>query len=272
MRSGPGRKRLLIAGGAGRMGRRLASFFRRRGFDVLIVDPAGAPRGFKSVEISAARDADVVVVAASLPHAAAALKSVLDQRPKGLVFDIASVKAPVAPLLEWALREGISIASAHPMFGPEVRSFRGRDLIVCDVGDPRAARLTRRLFEGAGLRIRTLPLHEHDPWVARSMGLAHLLALVAASTLAANRTPIRTLDGIGASSYRRLLALVEPLLKQQPELTLAIQRENPESARVLGTLARELEEWRRHLSSADDKGFAAKLRLTRKTLGDPRSS
>ncbi|HEV8268703.1 MAG TPA: prephenate dehydrogenase/arogenate dehydrogenase family protein, partial [Thermoanaerobaculia bacterium] len=129
------RRTLLLVGGAGRMGRRLGGFFRRRGFRVLVLDPAGPVHGYAAGRLEEASFADVVVVAAALPRVGEALDDVLSRKPRGLVFDVASVKAPVEKALRAAAKRGTAVASVHPMFGPSVPSFRGRDLIVCDVGD-----------------------------------------------------------------------------------------------------------------------------------------
>lgn len=227
------------------MGRLLSRFFARRGFQVEIQDPAGAPRGFARVGVDVAGDADVVVVAAALERVAEAMDAVLKARPKGLVLDIASVKTPLMPAIRRARRSGISIASVHPMFGPGADSFRGRDLIVCDTGDPAATRRARRLFAGAGLSIHTMPLAAHDPWIARTMGLAHFVAIAAASTLAGSGVDPRDVSGRASTSFRRLLEFLEPFLTQAPELTWAIQEANPHARATLSLLQREIEAWRR---------------------------
>lgn len=252
------------------MGRRLATFFRRRGFDVAISDPAGSPEGFRAARPEDTADADVVIVAASLERSAEALRDVVRQRPRGLVFDIASVKAPLAAALAEALAAGVRIASTHPLFGPEVRSLRGRDLIVCDAGDAAGVRSVCRLFAGAGLRMQTLSLKEHDAWVARSMGLAHLVSLAAASTLAAEGVSLGTparLAGLTSTSFQRLLSLLEPLLDQDAALTRAIQIGNPSAAKVSLRFSAELQSWRESLLDSDPRPFERKLRATRRSLG-----
>ena len=135
------------------MGRLFARWLKGRGYRVLVADPAGAPAGFAKGSLDSAADADVVVVAASLSRAAVVLSEVVARHPKGLVFDIASVKTPLVPTLEEAVRRGLAIASVHPMFGPDVASFRGHDLIVCDCGNAAAARRTRALFAGSGVKV-----------------------------------------------------------------------------------------------------------------------
>ncbi|MEO6325627.1 MAG: prephenate dehydrogenase/arogenate dehydrogenase family protein [Thermoanaerobaculia bacterium] len=261
-------KRMVIVGGAGRMGRRLAAFFRGRGFHVSISDPAPAPRGFRAALAGETAAADIVIVSASLHLSAVALRAVIAQQPRGLVFDIASVKAPLAPALVEALAAGVRVTSVHPMFGPEVRSFRGRDLIVCDVGDAAAARSARRLFSGCGLRMQTLTLREHDAWVARSMGLAHLIALAAASTLAAEGITLKRakLPGLSSTSFQRLVAFLEPVLGQEAALTRGIQVENPAAAKVAAEFAEELRAWGELLRPENAGAFAKKLLATRRLL------
>ena len=259
------RRTVLLVGGAGRMGRLFARFFRRKGYRVLVADPAGAPRGFTRGTLDDAARADVVVIAASLDQAPAALEAVLAQAPRGLVFDIASLKTPLLPLFARARKAGVAIASAHPMFGPDAR-FPGRDFLVCDAGDASAARRVARLFAGQGLRIRTMPAAEHDRWVGRTMGLAHLVALVSAFALAELGISRDDVDGRATTSFRHLLALVGPILGQDAALTRAIQAANPEAPLVLEHLAEEVEAVRKLLFEGETSRLDARLAKVRATL------
>jgi chorismate mutase/prephenate dehydrogenase len=258
-------KRVLIIGGAGRMGRLFARFFRRKGFAVRIADLAGAPRGFAAGTIDDAAMADVVLIAASLDQSAAALAAVLDRNPKGLVFDIASVKAPLLPLFSRATERGVAIASAHPMFGPEAR-LSGRDFLVLDVGDNAAARRVARLFAGEGLKIRTMPVAEHDRWASRTMGFAHLIALVSAFALAELGISRTDVDGRATTTFRHLLALIGSILDQDPALTRAIQAENPEACSVIESFAEQAEALRHLLFEGDGSRLEARLAAVRAAL------
>ncbi|MFI5182407.1 MAG: prephenate dehydrogenase/arogenate dehydrogenase family protein [Thermoanaerobaculia bacterium] len=260
-------KSLLLVGGAGRMGQLFARQLRRRGFRVAICDPVGSPPGFRSAPLSEAASADVVVVAASLSRAAEVLASVVAGRPRGLVFDIASVKAPLVPVLEAARLHGIAVASVHPMFGPSVRTFRGHDLIVCDCGDAAAARRAKSLFDGWGLRIATMPVAEHDPWIARTMGLTHALALGAAAALAAMEVTPVVLHGRASTSFRRLVEMIGPILDQEAELTRMIQAGNPEGEEALIQFEREMSSVRKLLYHEPIEQLDATIRELRKAFG-----
>jgi chorismate mutase/prephenate dehydrogenase len=262
------KRTLLLVGGAGRMGRLFARFFRRKGFRVLVHDPSGSVRGFASADLDAATTADVVCIAASLDQAPAALEAVLAHAPRGLVFDIASLKTPLLPLFSSARKAGVAIASAHPMFGPNAR-FKGNDFLVLDAGDPAAASRLARLFSGQGLRIRRMPVAAHDPWAARTMGLAHVAALAAAGALERLKVDAFDVDGRATTSFRHLLALVGPLLDQDPALTRAIQLQNPDAPWVAEVLAEEVEAIRAALFAPDPRPLAVRIDALRRALGRP---
>jgi chorismate mutase / prephenate dehydrogenase len=264
-RTGP-KRNLLLVGGAGRMGRRLAPLFRKKGYRVLICDPAGPVPGFASSALDAAVSADVVCVAAALDQAPAALEAVLVRAPRGLVFDIASLKTPLLPLFVRARKVGVAIASAHPMFGP-TSPFRGNDFLVLDCGDPVAAARVTRLFSGEGLRIRRMPVAAHDPWAARTMGLAHVAALACAGALERLKVDAFDVDGRATTSFRRLLDLVASLLDQDPALTRAIQTQNPDAPWVAEVLADEVEAFRATLFAPDSGPLAARIGALRRALG-----
>jgi len=261
------RRQALVVGGNGRMGRLFARWLKRRGYAVLVADPAGAPAGFRKASLDAATDADVVVVAAALARAPEVLAEIVALRPRGLVFDIASVKTPLLPALEDAVRRGLSVTSVHPMFGPDVTSFRGHDLIVCDCGNAAAARRARALFAGSGAKVATMPVAEHDPWVARTMGLTHAVALGVAAALAILDVDVKRLDGRASTSFRRLVELVGPILAQETELTRTIQIGNPHSEEALLQFEREMTAVRKLLFHEPLDRLDAALTGLRRALG-----
>ncbi len=255
----------LVIGGHGAMGRWLCGVLRRPGLQVLVHDPKGAPRGFREAPFEAAREADFVALAVPLSSVAHVADRVLALRPRGVVFDLASLKTPLLVSFERALREGARITSIHPLFGPSTRLTEARNLLICDVGDLVSTRRVRALFAGSGLTVRLMSAAEHDTWIAKTMGLAHLLALIAGSVLAREGVSAKALAGRVSTSARRLWDLVAPVLEQDPELTRAIQLANPHAAAVFEGLARETAAvWG---SLGDATVFQERLEEVRKRLG-----
>jgi chorismate mutase/prephenate dehydrogenase len=254
------------------MGRLLARALRATGNAVAIHDPGRRLAGFPSASLEAAATADAVVVSVSLEATPAVLAEVLSLSPSGLVLDVASVKGPLLPLYAKAARRRLRVASVHPMFGPGVRSLAGQNLIVCDAGVPAATRAAARLFSGLGLSLATMPIGAHDAWVARTLGLAHLLSLLAGSVLAREGVKVKSLDGLASTSFRRLCELAAPILHQAPDLTLPIQARNPETPALFDLLESELASWRALVSANDAAAFGKKLAEARSVLAPPVSA
>ena len=271
----PGSRRarsVLLVGGAGRMGRLLARAFAAAGRAVSIHDPGRRLPDFPSVPLEAAAEADAVVVSVSLEATPRVLEEVLALRPRGLVLDIASVKGPVLPIYARAARQGLSVASVHPMFGPGVHSLEGQNLIVCDAGVPGATREALRLFSGHDLKVATMPLAAHDPWIARTLGLAHLLSLLAGSVLAREGVRVKSLDGLASTSFRNLCLLAAPILHQAPDLTLPIQARNPATPALFDLLGEELASWRALVATNDLAAFERKVAEASSVLAAPVSA
>ena len=261
-----GARAVLLVGGAGRMGRLLARAFRATGHAVAIHDPGRRLTGFPSVPLETAAAADAVVVCVSLEATPAVLEEVLSLSPPGLVLDVASVKGPLLPIYAAAARRGLSVASTHPMFGPHVHALEGQNLIVCDAGVPAATRAAARLFAGHGLKVATMPVGDHDAWIARTLGLAHLLSLLAGSVLSREGVTVKSLDGLASASFRRLCELAAPILHQAPDLTLPIQAGNPATPALFDLLAEELASWRALVEANDLRPFERKLAAARGVL------
>ncbi len=93
---GSGRSALVI-GGAGKMGRWFAEFLSSQGYHVVIADPAASLDGFTCVADwrGLPLDHDLIVVATPLKIANAVLQELATRKPRGIVFDIGSLKSPL---------------------------------------------------------------------------------------------------------------------------------------------------------------------------------
>ena len=132
-------RRALVIGGAGKMGRWFVDFFVSQGFATTVADVTieDGPERYKNWT-DAGVDYDVIVVAAPLAVSGRILAQLAVLRPKGLIFDIGSLKSPLIDGLKELRSAGCRVTSLHPMYGPDTRLLSGRHLIFCDAGDPQA--------------------------------------------------------------------------------------------------------------------------------------
>ena len=66
------------------------------------------------------------------------LKQLAARKPRGVVFDIGSLKTPLRSGLATLRDAGCRATSIHPMFGPDTELLSGRHVIFIDLGDANA--------------------------------------------------------------------------------------------------------------------------------------
>src|SRR5512137_3073491 len=90
---GSGRSALVI-GGRGKMGRWMADFLASQGFRIVVSDPVGEVPGYewRTDWSDGALEEDLIVVATPLRVSASILEELAARRPRGVVFDVGSLK------------------------------------------------------------------------------------------------------------------------------------------------------------------------------------
>ncbi|MDP3774783.1 MAG: prephenate dehydrogenase/arogenate dehydrogenase family protein, partial [Gemmatimonadales bacterium] len=234
--------RILIVGGAGKMGRWLGRFFAGQGHDVTTLDPAGPVPGFTAVTDLgvAVRNADVVLIAAPLAPGKGALEEVLALEPAALVADIFSLKSHVLDLLHGAAARGLRVASLHPLFGPSVRTLSGRVMAVCDCGNATAADQAAALFADTALTITRLPVTEHDAFMQYVLGLSHLTAILFATTLTRSGRSFGDLAAMASTTFYKEARTAAEVARENPYLYFEIQNLNRHSAELFALVKESL--------------------------------
>jgi chorismate mutase/prephenate dehydrogenase len=262
-------RRALVVGGAGRMGRWFARFLDAQGYAVEIADPAPCADEFpQRVTLEDGPiDHDLIIVAAPLRIAASVLERLAELRPPGVVFDLGSLKSPLAAGLI-ALREaGVRVTSVHPMFGPSANVLAGRHVIFVDVGVREATDCARSLFANTLAVPVEMGLDEHDRLIGYVLGLSHVLNIAFFTALAGSEAMAETLARISSTTFDRQLAIARDVASENPRLYFEIQHLNPHvgaAHRALeDALARVLDAVRR----GDEEAFVEVMEAGRRYLG-----
>lgn len=234
-----GGRRALVIGGGGRMGRWFCRFLAAQGYAVTAADPAGGPPGVPAVTDwrETPDDFALTVVAAPLRASAEVLEGIAGARRQGLVFDIGSVKAPLARGFAALAGSGCRAASVHPMFGPDTHVLHGCHVLVMEVGDPEPAEEAAAVFSGTLAEILRLPLAEHDPLIAYVLGLSHALNLAFLTALRESGERAPRLARMSSVTFDRQLGVAAAVARENPHLYYEIQRRNPHGPAAIRQLA-----------------------------------
>lgn len=261
-------QRALVIGGAGRMGQWLAGFLDNQSFEVVLADPSLETDGQSRFSDwrQAPLDVSLIVVAAPLRQSAGIIHELAASRVSALVFDIGSLKTPLIGPLRDAAGSGMRICSVHPMFGPDTRLLSGRHVLVMDAGCPEAVREVRSLFSETMAEIVSVPLDEHDRFMALVLGLSHALNIAFFTALERSGISAEKLAGISSTTFKRQLAIARDVAAENPALYFEIQTLNEHGPIARDALAGAVDALSAATDRADEKAFRELMERGREYL------
>jgi chorismate mutase/prephenate dehydrogenase len=270
--AGSGRSALVI-GGAGKMGRWFADFMASQGFSVEVADPAGAPAGFTHLADwrTSPLGHDFIVIATPLAITDRILRELAMRRPKGVIFDVGSLKSPLRAGLNALKSHGCRVTSLHPMFGPDTELLSGRHVIFVEAGSAEATAAARELFASTMVEQVIMSLDEHDRLIAYVLGLAHALNIAFFTALAESGEAAPRLAKLSSTTFDSQLDVASKVAQESPELYFEIQSLNDYGAESLEALAQAVERLRTAVISQDFAAFESLMRRGREYLEDRRS-
>src|SRR5690606_15921284 len=144
---------------------------------------------------------DFIVVATPLGAGSAILAQLAARRPKGVVFDLGSLKSPLRAGLAALKEAGVKVTSLHPMFGPSVELLSGRHVIFIDLGNVEALDAARALFRPTLAEQVVMDLEEHDRLVAYVLGLSHAVNICFFTALAGSGEAAPKLERMSSTTF-----------------------------------------------------------------------
>ena len=252
---GDGRK-VLVIGGAGRMGKWFVNFFDSQGFKTFVAD-----RNINDDEFSfsdwrkAGVNFDIIVVATPIEISAKILLELSKNKPEGLIFDIGSLKTPLRDGLKSLLNNGCMVTSLHPMFGPETELLSDRHLIFVDVGNDKATKKAKDLFGSTMVKQLDMNIDDHDRLIAYVLGLSHALNIVFFTALSGSREAAPKLAKLSSTTFDAQLLVSEAVASDSPELYFEIQRLNEYGIEPLDAMCASANMIREIVKSNDQKRF-----------------
>lgn len=266
-------QRALVIGGAGKMGAWFCRFLQSQGFDVASSDPSGTPAGVSDIGDyrQSALDHDFIVVATPLSLTDAILRDLAMRRPRGIVFDVGSLKSPLRGGLMALKSHGVKVTSVHPMFGPDTDLLSSRHVIFVDLGNAEALDRARELFKPTMVEQAVMSLDEHDRLIAYVLGLSHALNIAFFTALARSGEAAPRLAQLSSTTFDAQLDVASKVAQESPDLYFEIQSLNDYGAESLEALAKAVEQIRAAVIGRERGDFAALMRQGREYLEDRRS-
>ena len=262
-------KQALVIGGLGRMGVWMSRYLDMVGYHVDVADPVETETPFNRVDDweGVINNYDLVVVAVPLRPSNAILHRLAELRPRGLVFDIGSLKSPMRTGLEALAGSGCRVCSVHPMFGPDEIGLSGRHILFVDVGNAEALAEARALFALTAADCVDLSLEEHDEVMAWVLGLSHLVNIAFASALAESGEAVPLLRQISSSTFNAQLKVAGQVVSENPHLYYEIQKGNEMTGQVVDHFRSVLDELARSVREQDEASWTRAMETANQQIG-----
>jgi prephenate dehydrogenase/chorismate mutase len=246
----------LVIGGKGGMGRWIARFLRGQGHRVRVFDPSPEETPFpEEASLSAAANADLVMVAVPMSVCAQVLDELADVGATGVIAEMCSLKSHLLPTLNRVRGKGLRVVSFHPMFGPDVRMLSDRTIVFCGNGHREDIDLVRGFFEETSANLVDMDVAEHDRRMALVLGLAHLANLVFARAAIHSGLSAHDLAEAAGVTFQKQMKTTCELVEENPALAFEIQAHNTMTADIAGWMKQSVEEWTLAVLSGDSTTF-----------------
>ena len=225
-------KTIAIIGAGGQMGKCLAGYFVKKGFEVTGFDTENpVPTNINKAEslISAILNKEYVLLSTPTKKTPEIIRLIAkEMRRESYLIDITSQKSKTATALG-KIPAKVCPVCIHPMFGPGAKGVKGQNIISIPIKDgKKELDVAKNLFPDANFV--TIDSTEHDKKIAIILGLTHLINIAFANILAKDDKILLT-EKMAGTTFKAQKIIAESILTESPELIETIIS-NPEIRRV----------------------------------------
>jgi len=218
--------KVVVVGGAGALGARFVSLFRRSGYEVAVLEQQDWPQAGTIC-------ADAVLVLLAVPITLTEqLITKLPALPADCVLaDITSIKQQ--PLTAMLAQHSGPVVGLHPMFGPDITNLVKQVVVVCHGRAETQYQWLLKQLNVWGAELAVKQAAEHDSAMQLIQAMRHFSSLVYGVHLADENADLNELLQLSSPIYRLELAMVGRLFAQNAELYADIMLSSCEVAALL---------------------------------------
>ena len=238
-----------IIGGTGQMGKLFRRFFEKNNCEVLV-----SSRKTNLKPKDCARQSDVVMVSVPIDVTVSVIKKIGSYINKNsLLIDTTSIKKePVKTMLQYAKCEVIGM---HPMFGPNVSSFKNQTIILCPARTKRWLKWIIEIFEKNDAKIKIITPEKHDKIMSIIQGLNHFSTLTVAHAMKSLGKNFEEIKEYTSQIYNLRMMMIARILNQDHGLYANIEIKNPNNKRTITVYLNSAKKLQKIIEEKNSKAF-----------------
>lgn len=270
--------KITVIGGTRGLGNWIASFMKKKGFDVTITgrnktagETVSKKMGVKYAEhnMEAASEADVVVVSVPIAATVETIREIAPSLKKGtLLVDVTSVKEKPSRVMAECAPEGVEVLPTHPMFGPRIRSLDGQVVVLTPLKKGEWYPKVLNFFKSENARILVTTPENHDQMMSIVQGLTHFAYICVASTIERLQIDVKESRKFASPVYSLMLDMIARIVAQNPYLCYSIQTHNIYIKKTHEAFLETVVEMKDMVSAGKEKEFTGAMSSAAKHLDD----
>lgn len=269
---------IAVIGGTRGLGKWIATFLKSRGFNVVITgrDKITGERVSKKIgvnytnnNISAASEADIVIVSVPIDSMTSTIKEVAGVMKKGsLLMDVTSVKEEPAKVMYECAAQGVEILPTHPMFGPRIRSLDGQVVVITPQKKGEWYNRVYKFLEKENARVLVTTPQIHDQMMSIVQGLTHFAYISIAATIERLQVDIKESRKFASPIYNLMVDMIARIVAQNPYLFYSIQTHNRYTKKTHETFISTYKDLMDMVSNQNENEFVKVMGSAAKHLDD----
>jgi prephenate dehydrogenase len=274
--------KIAVIGGTRGLGKWIASFLSRKGFNVVITgrnittgESVSKKLGvdYTRDNIKAASTADVVIIAIPIDITPKIIKEIGPVMKEGsLLLDVTSVKMEPSKVMHDYAAPGVEVLPTHPMFGPRIRSLDGQVVVLTPVKTGIWYERVSKFLESENTRTIVTTPEIHDRMMSIVQGLTHFAYISIASTIEKLDIDVKESRKFASPIYNLMLDTIARITAQNPYLVYSIQTKNSFIHEAHETFLETFVELKHMISKEDEAGFVQIMSSAAKHLDDVESA
>ncbi|MGQ9479016.1 MAG: prephenate dehydrogenase/arogenate dehydrogenase family protein [Thermoproteota archaeon] len=275
--------RITVVGGCGAMGRWIVNYLKRfNGLEVIVSDPEeiegenmARRLGIKYEKDNrkAVSDSNIVIVSVPIEVAPRVMEEVGPcVREGSLLVEITSIKTEVVSSMVKHVPQGVELLSVHPMFGPRVKSIKGRVVVLIPVRQGEWFSKVKSFLEGEGADIVVTTTEEHDRMMGIVQGLTHFASMVFAGVIREMNVDLRSSRKFSSPVYEAFLPMVYRIICQNPELYAQMQVYNPHVLKIQEMFVSQAIDLKRDTENRNVNGIVKRITACCRSFANTESS
>lgn len=223
-----------IIGGTGGIGKWFASFFEKEGYAVHV---SGRQSGMGIKEM--AEKCRVVIVSVPIGITCEVIEQIGPFMPdESLLMDFTSLKEK--PVKSMLLHSRSEVMGCHPLFGPDIESIAGQNIVFCPGRISEWSDWPMELFKNRGARIIETSPEEHDEIMAIVQGLNHFDTIAMGLAIKESGADILKLKSFSTPLFKTKLDIIEKIFNSNSRLYAEILALNPYLSSILDQYERNV--------------------------------